>query len=935
MTLSVPNTGAELVTIIRIDWGGDSTHYYADRDITIAGITAKGRISSLGDITHTKSADGLSAVGNASVTLLDADEELLTLQQSKLLDFSPAWIYEAVVGQDELATLLIGEVGSPVTWAEDGHTLQVDIVTSVESNPIEPDKTEGSENNIPICFGEPRLVAPALVERGENSEQEKFEVYVNSGRGVQVYIGIAWIAVPLVGYWLKLTWSRPPGYKSRNPDTEETERISYHQIRKQFGRRLWLAENLIDPWTGRVAELAPRGETEIYAQDMTKEAYDPEDIPEDDDSTLPTDPAKVQYWSGEHYKIDAYGGGAASVGSIWGKVEDRVGAFSGFYWTPETGGFWCLVDIGGRPSAIKWDGSISCNVNAGERNAGLLMADILTNYTNLTPQGDWEISGVNVDFSIVEDTDALTLCQKIAEQTGHAIQITGQDAELVNIGIERAEVVTITDSEILEDSLSITSTTTDSIASAYHGTYREGQAAKQKTKTVRPGAFPTIKREDTIDFPYYKFGEYVDWALAWIANRKGRAWKIAKFRTPLFRFDVSVFDAIRLETDQFDFSPTYGVVESITYNTNDLTISWKIWLPIEQGSNVESENAWIGSVPSEPDPEPYPWDETNYYDILEVEIEEKREAIPAIATGEITEDGAITVDVHGNGLEAEPTARKAVIPTEGPKDWQAIVAGEDIPFIPEFPEGSILSFNDSYSGSYIIGEKHQLIKVKESGGIDAGASGLVILCDTDGAEIGDEFTAKNLGTTKAEENDNIILGLDKFPEGTTPDRERFFFINRGGAAPAGYGGIVNLNLSCGGTVVWELGGKAEYFYSDFAEFGQTINFGSLDLFALDCYLDFQAGENGSSSMKPFWEFYNGESYVFTLAYATFTMSINRFLINKNPPHEGVADRLRLKVRLETPGLPLFPPSLTGEFSCDYMTWGIGVAPSYWVNNWWP
>lgn len=926
----IPKTGAEIIAVLRVDWGGSLTRWYADRDIQIGTIQARGRISRVGEITREKSSDGLTSLGNASVELLDADQELLKLQEEQVFEFSPAKLYLNVVGESTLHEILVGEIGSPVEWREDERILRIDVITNFRSEVIPIRKIDPDDGpNVPLCFGAPRLVQPALASKGHYNGYDAFKPDIRSGQGNEVYLNLKYTWIPVVGWWLIIPWEPPAGYAERaiNYNPEEKVRYTCHQIIKQYGRRLWLAGQLINPWTGSIAGKAPRGECIIQASDGVRN-YSVPTLPDDEESDpetsderqLPTDHTKVFMWSGDYYEVDVFGTPEAGrVGSMWGKSGDAFLPFSFRYWSPTEQGFFCKINIGGRPTVYKYDGQAYCSVDAGERDPGKLMKTILETKTDLTPVGDWSATGWHVDFIITDDTDALSLCSRIAGQTGRAIQITGTQARLIDLTKKRSAAFTITDTEILEGTIKISSTTTETLAAAYHGMFRRGLAEEVRKITSRPGAFPSLKREEEISFDCMKRQDLVEHVLGWIANRRGRVWKLLTFETPLYRFDVSPFDVVKIETDQLDFSPVSGIVESISYDTDNFSIRWTVWLPIEQGTKVESANAWLDDPPAEDDDEPYPFYWAGWYDILQIDYKPEPKQTLAVITDEVTNEGAVVANFYGNGYDAEPTGRSAVIPTGGPRDWSvkdAVPGSEpdEAVSVPENPPGQKCLIVETHAASIIQSPAHQLAVLKED--IAADAEGLVCFCDVNGSEIGNAFLARNLGDD-AEAGDYIYVGKDMFPSGDDPGRQRFFFLRRsGGKSPSNCAvEEPNLELTYEGYYVGRtIGGPGGDSYEDnyvlWSDYYTFADVDVSDVIASWVYIGIPetdrqvigdpeqvSGVTGTAYIEA--HFYNGTSPVMYAQFSgcvnNYTLPMKSYIDGNNPKPSGTVNAIRLKL----------------------------------------
>jgi hypothetical protein len=131
------NQGVEPITVVKVEWSG-GTVYYADRAITISGITCVGGLLECSALSSQEKADNVGEVTSASIKLDDSDGALRTIVKTKVLERTVVTVYQYFSGlaSSDLLTVLKGKIITPVEWDEGERTLSLQIETYIEDDEV-------------------------------------------------------------------------------------------------------------------------------------------------------------------------------------------------------------------------------------------------------------------------------------------------------------------------------------------------------------------------------------------------------------------------------------------------------------------------------------------------------------------------------------------------------------------------------------------------------------------------------------------------------------------------------------------------------------------------------------------------------------------------------------------------------------------------------
>lgn len=151
-------------------------------------------------------------------------------------------------------------------------------------------------------------------------------------------------------------------------------------------------------------------------------------------------------------------------------------------------------------------------------------------------------------------------------------------------------VDTITDDDVLVETMSVTCTETEKLVTKLTALWKartnQSEANKiiYKYNTLRYGTFP-------LEYDFYAFNvrQLVEKSATFWIIRKANTFKILKFKTALNKLRLENFDpvTIDLEGGMVANGPVLGIIQRASYNSDDNTIDFEVWIPVRLGEMEE------------------------------------------------------------------------------------------------------------------------------------------------------------------------------------------------------------------------------------------------------------------------------------------------------------------------------------------------------------
>jgi hypothetical protein len=191
----------------------------------------------------------------------------------------------------------------------------------------------------------------------------------------------------------------------------------------------------------------------------------------------------------------------------------------------------------------------------------------------------------------------MTLIEEIAAQSRCVVYVRDDKMYLKYFSEEPTSVATIVESDILANSLQVTLSSTDELATKHVVTWSRSQSEGELKLILKHNVakYGTHAK----DIHYYTQNVYeqiLKSATFWMI-RDANVWKIVEFTTPLKHLGLEVFDCVTLNLGDVAPAPVKAVITAIKYDVGAQEIAFTCWTPLKAGQTTPYIHAWPADIP--------------------------------------------------------------------------------------------------------------------------------------------------------------------------------------------------------------------------------------------------------------------------------------------------------------------------------------------------
>lgn len=229
-----------------------------------------------------------------------------------------------------------------------------------------------------------------------------------------------------------------------------------------------------------------------------------------------------------------------------------------------------------------------------------IMTWIITLFTNFQIDQDSfafvkeKLANYPMNFALLQKKNVVNLLQELAYQARCSIWLNDDKFFIRYLPLIPTPIETITSSDIVLNSLVVTTTQTEDLITSYTATWKPNLYQKEDFKIIYKYNIPRygFKRGGYEYYAYNQESLVRKSAEFWLI-RQANSFKILKFKTALHKIKIETFDAltINLPSNIVCNDPIVGTVLKATYNTEDNTIDMEVWIPVRLGEMTRYEFA--------------------------------------------------------------------------------------------------------------------------------------------------------------------------------------------------------------------------------------------------------------------------------------------------------------------------------------------------------
>jgi hypothetical protein len=650
MTALTSRYGVEPVSLIEISWTDGNQSLYADRDVE--GIP--GRIVEISGLDATIKVDGNSDSIEMQVTVDDTDGSLKALLDTIDVHFRPVAFYQWIKGTSidtDRFVIFRGAVNSPVKWSEHQRTVSFSVINKIEDAEVGFSVEEGFFGAVqseligkpwPLCFGTvlnmPTLLTSQSVrgvllngtgirditldcQKANIAQCPSTQVFVQGFAGPQGFTDPACVQA-------RCAQLQEIDLKISQQDALQTDLLIYHGDLFPQGVTIQIAINgalFTGRFEGQIFRVFNRTHpdwlTVSPVQEIVHSNCGKEQIA-DQCYGLPVQSSSF-FWAPPGSKVDLGAGdplvyacnlipstilGVSAKFSYDGKTAMTVVPLS-YYTIRETDyGSYQVMEIvlPKRLSLIDpgWEDDLYVTLasDVGPNTVDILQW-LIEKYTKFDIDTD-SFSHVRTlvdnypsNFAITDRKNIVEVLSNIAYQARCALWLRNDKIVIRYLPEDPTSNDTITDADIVSDSLELDHTSTDDLATKLTATWREDYSVETPNQLIiRNNVEKYGLHEDERDYYIYNIQTYVNKGNSFWAVRRSNIWRRAIFSTGLHKAALEILDIVTLDLPQISNDPVKGIVEKATINWDQSTIDFEVWLPILAGSRDQYVFAWPADI---------------------------------------------------------------------------------------------------------------------------------------------------------------------------------------------------------------------------------------------------------------------------------------------------------------------------------------------------
>lgn len=198
-----------------------------------------------------------------------------------------------------------------------------------------------------------------------------------------------------------------------------------------------------------------------------------------------------------------------------------------------------------------------------------------------------QIDNYPSSFAYLDRRDIATALNEISMQARCALWLQDDTYYIKYLAANPTTVDTITEDHINQNSLQLTSTTTEELVTKMMVTWNDDYAIPSKLIILRNNVNKYGTVEQKFDFYIYNMYSLVQKSAIFWLIRKSNTWRRLTFKTPLVKMALESFDDVSFTLSDVSDGSFKGMIETATFNADDNTMTFDVWTDILAGTRVE------------------------------------------------------------------------------------------------------------------------------------------------------------------------------------------------------------------------------------------------------------------------------------------------------------------------------------------------------------
>lgn len=191
-----------------------------------------------------------------------------------------------------------------------------------------------------------------------------------------------------------------------------------------------------------------------------------------------------------------------------------------------------------------------------------------------------------MNFAVTDKKNVVSFLQELAFQARCSIWLNDGVFFLRYLPVPPTPIDTITDNDVVINTLSITCTETENLVTSFIAKWKPNIFQQDEFKVIFQYNIPRYGIvEKSYDFYAYNIEDLVMKSAEFWMIRYSNSFKIVKFKTTLHKIKLETFDAVTIDFDAglVANGPVVGTILKATYDTKQKLVDMDVWLPVRFG----------------------------------------------------------------------------------------------------------------------------------------------------------------------------------------------------------------------------------------------------------------------------------------------------------------------------------------------------------------
>lgn len=208
------------------------------------------------------------------------------------------------------------------------------------------------------------------------------------------------------------------------------------------------------------------------------------------------------------------------------------------------------------------------------------------------------IDNYPMHFALLERKNLINVLEEIAYQARCALWLKDDTFYIRYLSLEPSADDTITEDDVLPNSLRIVHTPTEDLVTKYVAHWKSDYAINKDNLLILRSRNIADYGTHSEDYDFYCFNilELVRKTATFWLIRKSNTWRRAIFKTPISKLTLETFDTAALTLPDVADGTIKGTVEAANYNSDDHTIDFEVWTPCKAGTRTPYLFAWPADI---------------------------------------------------------------------------------------------------------------------------------------------------------------------------------------------------------------------------------------------------------------------------------------------------------------------------------------------------